>query len=406
MERSHWRWLVACLLVALGLRLGFVFFGFPYLQQRWNLREDGDGYGFIAQTIRDGNYRDVTRGPVYPLFVAVASSPLSVKLLQAFLDTAVCALVFALSQRATFGGGLARGGLWAAWSWALYPFAIWRVAFINKEVVLTFLLVSYACAQLWAFRDKRLWPWLAAGMLLGVVNLCKPTFLLWPIVVLLFVGRFRVPMQRFLLLLAAMAVVIVPWSARNYWVSHGEFLPVATEQGGMTTFVGNYQPTLGLWEGPWKKRWQDAVEEIKRQNPDATVVQLDRAFYRAAWEQAISNPWKAVELFVRKIGRFWFFSAARREQMISLCVQLVCLSAAAWALWRDRAQQDGWKAVLVTLILYTNLVHAMSYADMRFSLPVMPFVCVLAARAFERDAPSRVTWKPWRKRGESSAGAG
>lgn len=89
---------------------------------------------------------------------------------------------------------------------------------------------------------------------------------------------------------AVMAAVITPWTWRNGRVSGGEFLPVATEQGGMTTFVGNYQPTAGLWEGPDKLKWLAAVAEIKQQNAGATVVGLDRAFYHAAWEQVSANP--------------------------------------------------------------------------------------------------------------------
>ena len=78
------------MLTALVLRLGFVFVGFPFLESRWHLREDGDGYGTIAQTIRDGHYNDIVRGPVYPAFVALTGSPLIAKCVQAILDTGTC----------------------------------------------------------------------------------------------------------------------------------------------------------------------------------------------------------------------------------------------------------------------------------------------------------------------------
>ena len=258
--------LIVCLLVALALRLGFVFIGFPHLQERWHLREDGDGYGAIAQTIRDGRYDDVTRGPVYPLVVAVLGRPRAVKVVQAFLDTLTCALVFWLAGRLSQpsasprkpSGQVLQPSILAAWLWAVYPLAIWRVAFINKEIVVTSLLMAYVCVQLRAWRDDKPWRWLAAGALLGVVNLCKPTFLLLPLVVLVMRPR------RGLLVLAAMLAVVAPWTVRNWLVTGGEFLPVATEQGGLTTFVGNYQPTAGLWEGAGKIRWQGEVERIQR----------------------------------------------------------------------------------------------------------------------------------------------
>lgn len=354
------------------LRLAFVFVAFPYIEHRWNLREDGDGYRVIAQTIRDGRYDDVTRGPIYPAFVAIAGSPLAVKVLQAFWDVATCLLVYWLANRS----------LSAAWLWAVYPFAIWRVAFINKEIALVFLLASYICVQVMALREGKAHQWLGAGALLGLVNFCKPTFLPWPLVVATFARWNRLPLARVALLIWAMIALIAPWTVRNWRVTGGEFVPVATEVGGMTTFVGNYQPTDGLWEGAGKIRWQSEVDEIKRQHRGASVVELDRVFYRAAWQQMTSNPLKALEIVVRKCGRFWFLSAAQRERPASCAIQIAYLLLAGIGLWRRRPWSQR-TMLLVTLILYVWLIHAISYADLRFSLPVMPFVCVFSAAAFQ-----------------------
>ncbi len=206
MQTPASRPLLICLGLALVARLAFVFVVFPAVQPRMHLREDGDGYGQIAQTIRDGHYDDVSRGPVYPMFLALAGSPSAAKCFQAILDTVTVWLVFLLAGRNWKAAAL----------WAVYPFAIWRVAFINKEVVLGFLLVSYVCVQLLAFRSRKLWPWLAAGGLLAVVNLCKPTFLAWPVAVLALAYLHRVPLSRVAILIAGMILVVAPWTWRNY----------------------------------------------------------------------------------------------------------------------------------------------------------------------------------------------
>ena len=361
--------LLVCLLVALVLRLAFVFLVFPALQDHWQLRDDGDGYRPIAQTIREHRYDDVTRGPVYPAIVAACSN-VSLKVVQAILDTAVCALVFWLAGRQ----------LSAAWLWALYPFAIWRVAFVNKETVLTFYLVVYICLQLRAWRSGHWRDWVAAGLACGLVNLCKPMFLLWPVLLLFVVPR------RAWILLVAMLVLIAPWTYRNWRVTGGEFLPVATEQGGLTTFVGNYQPTAGNWECPGKLRWMTAVAVIRAQNIGASVVALDRAFYQAAWQQVTGNPAQAAWLALRKCGRFWFFSAKRRELLLAVFIQGGYLVLLGIGLWRTRPWDAGTELMLA-LIGYVMMAHALSYADLRFSLPVMPVVCALASRTFAtRDA--------------------
>jgi len=357
-----------CLLVALLLRLVFAFFVFPVFQQHWHLREDGDGYGMIAQTIRDGTYTDITRGPVYPIFVAAAGSPAVVKFWQALLDTVTCWFVFLLAGRNWKAAAL----------WAIYPFAIWRVAFINKEVLLTLLVVVYVCMQLLALRCGRFWQWLAAGGLLALVNLCKPTFLAWPLVVLAIVLLHRLSLSRVAALIVAMVVVVAPWTWRNYAETHGAFLPVATEQGGMTTFIGNYQPTLGLWEGPGKSEWMLAVAEIRAQHPGASVVELDRVYYASALKQVLGNPVKATGMFVRKCARFWFLSAARREQAIAFVIQMTYLALLGIGLWR-RWPWEAETVLVLALIGYVMLIHTLSYADLRFSVYVMPLVCVLAS---------------------------
>ena len=365
--------LLLCLLVALVLRLSFVLLVFPVLQNRWQLRDDGDGYRPIAQTIRDHQYNDVTRGPVYPSLVA-ACPGITLKILQALLDTAVVALLFWLAGRQ----------LSAAWLWALYPFAIWRVAFVNKETVLTFYLVIYLCLQLRAWRSGHWRDWVAAGLACGLVNLCKPMFLLWPILLLVVIPR------RAWILLVALVALLGPWTYRNWRVTGGEFLPVATERGGVTTFIGNYPPTAGNWEGPGKPLWQAAVAEIIVKNAGASAVQMDRVFYRSAWQQVIDHPIYASGLVLRKCGRFWFFSAKHRELLLAGVIQGAYLALLGIGLWRMRPWGLEVR-LLLAMLSYVMIVHALSYADLRFSLPIIPCVCILASRTFSRSQKPSTT---------------
>ena len=56
---------------------------------------------------------------------------------------------------------------------------------------------------------------------------------------------------------------------------------------------------------------------------------------------------------------------------------LALLGIGLWRLWPWK--REVWS--VVALIAYAMLLHALSYADMRFSLIVMPLVCVIAAEA-------------------------
>jgi hypothetical protein len=365
------RHLLICLSVGLLLRVLFVLAGFPVLEERWGLRDDGDGYQHLALSIRQGNYTDVTRGPVYPLFVAALGSATAVKMGQVLLDAMVVAMVFWLS----------RGSLAAAWLYAVYPFAIWRVAFINKEIVLGFLLAGYVCLQIRAWRGDKMATWTGAGVVLGLVNLCRPVFLAWPVALFLLGPRGH----KMLVAIVAMVLVMAPWTARNYRVTRGEILPVATERGGVTTFIGNYQPTMGQWEGAGKSNWMSAVEQIQAANIGLSEVAMDRVFYYETWRHVLAQPVKALELIARKCGRFWFLSAARREVAASVAVQGFFLVALLIAIWRMRPW-DREVVLMLSVILYVMIAHALSYADLRFSLPVMPLVCALIGRGISVPA--------------------
>lgn len=62
-------------------------------------------------------------------------------------------------------------------------------------------------------------------------------------------------------------------------------------------------------------------------------------------------------------------------------------------LWRLHPwSREVW--LMLGIIAYMMLIHALSYADLRFSLPVMPFVCALGAAAIRRTPTSVIATSP------------
>ena len=354
--------LIALLLTALALRLGFVFAVLPAIEPRVALRFDADNYTAIAQGIWRGEWRDVERGPVYPLFVAACGGSLTtVRVAQALMDCGTVWLVFLLSRR--WWGE--KPALASAWLYAVYPLAWWRIAFVNKEIALTLLLV----ATLWCWHRSIL-----SGVGLGLVNLCKPSYLLLPLL-----RRWWSPQRKvYVVTLAVMLAVIAPWTARNYALT-GELLPVATERGGFTTYVNNWWPTRGDWETN-KPLWQAELDRIRREHADLNPVQLDRLFYRLALQNILAEPGHTLLMFARKAVMFWFVNASGRLWWVVALVQLVYLGLAVAGAVRRRPPPE-----LLVVVLYTWAIHALVIADVRFALPVMPYVCVMAAAAFRYE---------------------
>jgi 4-amino-4-deoxy-L-arabinose transferase-like glycosyltransferase len=120
----------------------------------------------------------------------------------------------------------ARVAAFAAWGWAIYPFAIYFSAARVWEFSLTSLLIT-TCFWL-ALRlheQPRPLRWLACGLLFGLAGLSNPAvFSLFPVILLLPLWRLyraRGPWMR-TGLLAAVGVIaaITPWTVRNYRVMH------------------------------------------------------------------------------------------------------------------------------------------------------------------------------------------
>ena len=351
------------LLTALALRLGFVFVALPAIESRAALRFDGDNYTAIAQSIWHGEWRDVERGPVYPLFVAACGGSLTaVRLAQALLDCGTVWLVFLLGRR-WLGE---KSALAAAWLYALYPLAWWRVAFVNKEIVLTLLMA----AAMWCWQRP-----VGSGVWLGLVNLCKPSYLLLPLL-----RRWRSSQRGvYVVILAVMLAVIMPWTIRNY-VLTGELLPVATERGGFTAYVTNWWPTRGNWETN-KPLWQNELDRIRSEHVRLNPVQLDRLFYGLTLQNILAEPGHALVMFARKAVMFWFVNASGRLVWAVALVQLVYLGLAVAGAVRRRPPSE-----LLTVVLYTWAVHTLVIADVRVALPVMPYVCVMAAAVFHHES--------------------
>ncbi len=402
-------WLV--LLVALALRLAFVLLIFPALDARlggaYAARGiDSDNYLVIANSFFVAKYTDVERAPLYPAFLAAIlalfyHSTVAVQVAQAILDSSTVALLWLIGRRIAPDRSIAA---WACWLYAFYPLAWWRCVFINKEIlqtftvalfVLSFLSVisksfDYKCLD--STSPKRPSPLtlllscFLCGVMLGVVNLVKPIFLLLPLVLAIWVwrGRKRILHAPVVIgtLLVGMLVVIAPWTIRNHRVANA-FVPVATERGGITMFIGNYYPSRGMWEGEHKYLWQNEVDRIAKEHAGANPIEMDRIYFRATLANIASHPLQFAELFIRKAWRFWFTNASERLRWLVLLVQLTFLGLAVAGLFKR-----GFDAVAALffflLVGYVWLLHAAIYADARFSLPLMPYVMLFAAVTLTR----------------------
>jgi 4-amino-4-deoxy-L-arabinose transferase-like glycosyltransferase len=254
-NRSLW----LAVFAALVIRLTAVAILYP---DQLNPRRDHWPFGYeagrIAQSIALGKgfgnplFTDsgptAWMAPVYPYLVAGVfqlfgiyskASAIALLSLNSLFSALTCLPVFFIARK----GGSQLVALWAAWSWALFPYSIYFATDWVWEICLTTLLFSVLFLYaLHLESSSGVLLWAGFGLLWGLAALTNPVVLS----VLPFLGywiflRLRHKQERWLR--PAMAatfvfvVAVAPWFLRNYRTFH-RFVPFR-DNLGLELHVGN-----------------------------------------------------------------------------------------------------------------------------------------------------------------------
>lgn len=240
----------------------------------------------------------------------------------------------------------------------------------------------------------------ALGVLVGVASLTKASIQFLPLFLaawwIVFERRRTRPVRAlagFALAAALALAVIAPWTIRNYRVS-GEFILIDTS-GGYTFWVGNRLATDGNDDDPLTPAQR---EEIKRDvarvlgleyGPGLTLANsawssarssslLYAEGVRRAWERPVATAWLAA----RKLARFWFSYIGESRLLpaaVAVMQAVIVLPAAIglWLAWRRRSAL----LALLPILAYFPLLHMASTSSARYSVPILPYVLLLAVYA-------------------------
>jgi 4-amino-4-deoxy-L-arabinose transferase-like glycosyltransferase len=351
------------------------------------------------------------RPPLYPAFLTAVYATVGthwagVLTAQTALSMGAPLILYVMA-RPRFGPRLS---LFAASLAGLYPFQAVSAARRMTEVLFTLLLCLVAKALLDELSTPSKRRALVVGLTGGLATLCRDSLQFYPLVLLLVLVVAVRPRRRALLhwalAMLAWGCVLAPWTFRNYRASDGAII-VTTLGGGVPLWAGNYAPSLGLDDDGGTdeqlatmrqglaavlRRGGFAVTpgdqgllEVAFNSPDAHAV-LVRDALRRMW----ANPLKAAELMARKAWRFWFSIMGRATYNRSLqpwvlVIQLAYLVPAALGVPTVSRTPDI-ALVCLSIILYVWLGHAVTTANVRYALPVMPFVSLFTAAGLAQCA--------------------
>jgi 4-amino-4-deoxy-L-arabinose transferase-like glycosyltransferase len=287
-----------------------------------------------------------------------------------------------------------RAGLWAAAVTAFYPELIWFSVHFWSETIFMVLLWWGIERLLAADATGGVGRAVAAGALWGAAVLTRETVLYFvPLGAVWLATRPRTGARAhaaaFLAaaFLVAAVLVVAPWTYRN-WLEFHALIPVSTA-GGQNLFQGN-----ALIPRDTTYEMVDAVQGR---------VEQYRYAMRMGW-QAIRDrqPGWIFEKLRDEMPRFWEADSLVLVHIkrgaygpvapaLAVAVAIVVLAPyvavlALFALGATRLRWSRPNVLLVSFLVYYNLIHIVTHGFARYRLPVMPVVFLIAG----------VGWAAWR----------
>jgi len=368
---------------------------------------DSQRYVTVARNIAAGNgpvqARDVLAGtdPAYPGMLAVGiflgcESDAAIMNVGRVIN-AVAALVviwfcFAIGRH-FFNE---RVGLLAALCCAVDPILLYFNALVLTELPFIALLLGSLYGLL-RYREtyQTQWAWLAGALMgLGILTRSSSLLLFVPYLLLTLIlpaittaerdkQRLRRP-RAATLFLFGMLLVLFPTIYRNYQL-FGEFVPVRTGSGA------SLLESLGPWAdgGP-------GMEKIEYPSvpTDADEVRRDVIYREAALSWTRAHPTETLSLAWLKLTRTWSITMNAPGYQTGVYAVICWLSVfpifvlGAIGIWQQRGR--WWLlAFLLAPAAYFTLVHMVFVGSVRYRLPAMPMIFILAVTTLDRWLPQR-----------------
>jgi hypothetical protein len=391
-------------IVLLGLLLRF------YAAGNWNathadsldrLWGDELGYDGLALGLLYGSvFEWPGRVPLYPLWLTgihwvSGQSYSAIPYVQSVLGTAVIPLTYRLGHM-LFGpkAGLVAAAL-AATSYPL----IQQPLRLLSEILFTPFVLLACTALVNAMGGRHKYSsFFSTGVWIGLSDLTRPTFLLFPLFLPLvsFISRKRYPVRYVVTCLFATLLIITPWMVRNH-AHYGVIFPLATSNAFF--WLGSPEYYRLVREQGWSTEqiWQFLWSPDRPYDPH--TIEGDRYWTARALDSIRQEPIRYVELIPEKAVYYWLGHPNQdwgdtqilnygwlrqvdlsREEAAALILARLMPIVALLAVIVLRAH---WRRLLpiYTILGYCTVLHAATHAEARLSDPLQPLLFVVIAGA-------------------------
>lgn len=335
------------------------------------------------------------RPPLYPASVALAfqfsRNTLYLRALQIAL--AAGSLYFFLRLACVLFGELA--ALIAGLAFALYPPLIWYASDLGTESLFLFLLMTVLFVFYVAARQHSAAHIFWLGILIGLAALCRPNgLMLAPALVLalwLENRNWAKTAQRTIILALAIALVVLPWSYRNYRLFH-KFVLISTN-GGATLWGGAH---LRLEPGATLADLGYSQHQAFR---DLAEPDRERYYFHQAMLILDHSPRRWASLWLANFEDMYTLSPSplyhslrnRLIYSVSYIPLLIFGLAGFWMLrrrWKELSLLWGW-------MLTNTALYCIFLSSIRYRVPTIDPIFMLAAGVSLAALVGRFgTWAP------------
>jgi 4-amino-4-deoxy-L-arabinose transferase-like glycosyltransferase len=407
----HRHGIVFILAAALVIRLSVFVIGldkglfypdeFEYVELAKNLAE-GHGFSYKGQLTS-------FRPPGYAFLISAmfrlfdTTSPIPVRALQILFSVITVYVVYRLGR----DGWGERLGLWAAGIFAFYPSLIGFNNMLLTEP--SFMLcVSLACWTMMRYLQAPHVGWIVGmGVSLGLGALIRDTlFYAAPITTaFLLIHAFknrRYPLRHVAAFVGGFAIVILPWIVRNTQLQ-GQFTLISTV-GGINLYMCNNEETPMIHTGYVFFEW--AVFQKEGYYYDHLFPELagtseavkQSVAMRKSLEYMWNNPGTTALRTLSRLVDFWGQERLVINQVMASYygnvsgITIFAMILAVFASYSAVAVSAGFGYFFTRLrafdiwgllfIAYYTGMHALVQGHPRYHIPLLPFLAVMAARAF------------------------
>lgn len=382
---------------------------------------DMDSFGRIGEHIYHGDGFSLgvgptmRRAPLYPAIIALVfdifgfnpvhriQSYNPVFFLQCVFAGLTCLIVYQMARQ-LFSEKVA---ILAGVLCAIWPQCLRYVPVVDDGATDMLLFTLIAWLSLRFYREPNIKNGVLTGLVIGLGALAKPVPFLFPYPLIALIW-YRNKRERKPILfagpIACVAMVLVlclPWMARNYVVSNGQFTGISSNASGeflrgyvnaqskyfllRDKFQGNWDWEANQYEVGILRRFGIPFFTYKNgkivggmKESIHNEVRKEKAENIVAKNDVLHHPLIFLRKFIIQLFTFWYVVETPAK---SLLVGFFAILAIAGAIRGVLiARSNGVDVTpLVAVVLYFNIIYAAILAFARYSMPLYPILITLAA---------------------------